>query len=152
VYATNANRNRIVKMARSGTQDVETYDAFAAAVSGAVNVTYVNKGDMMKLLPGLRAKVLHAWDENVNNTDCNPCNNGSIMFKVYGKQDTMLFCADNEAPIEKFIIDQFGPELKADYVQCGHHASTGLSTDFYDKVGAKKRCIFRWTGLSLCQG
>lgn len=152
VYATNANRNRIVKMARSGTQDVETYDAFAAAVSGAANVTYVNKGDMMKLLPGLRAKVLHAWDENVNNTDCNPCNNGSIMFKVYGKQDTMLFCADNEAPIEKFIIDQFGPELKADYVQCGHHASTGLSTDFYDKVGAKKRCIFRWTGLSLCQG
>jgi hypothetical protein len=64
------------------------------------------------------------------------------MFKVYGKQDTMLFCADNEAPIEKFIIDQFGPELKADYVQCGHHASTGLSTDFYDKVGAKKGAFF----------
>ena len=64
------------------------------------------------------------------------------MFKIFGHKESMLFCADNEEPVEEFIIADYGNRLSADYVQCGHHGSTGLSTKFYDIVGAKKGAFF----------
>lgn len=142
IYATDANRDRIVEMARDNTDDVETYDDFEKAIEHSANVKYVHSGDRIKILNGLSAEVYHAWDHEVDETDCNPCNNGSIMFKVFGHKDSMLFCADTEQPIEKYIIARYKNKLKADYVQCGHHGSTGLSTDFYDLVGATKGAFF----------
>jgi beta-lactamase superfamily II metal-dependent hydrolase len=142
IYATDAKRNRIIAMARENTQDIETYDDFIKAVGNGSRVKYVHTGDKINILSGLSARVLHAWDKNVDNTDCNPCNNGSIMFNVCGKKQKMLFCADTEEPIEKYIKDRNADDLKADYVQCGHHGSTGLSTGFYDLVGATKGAFF----------
>ena len=82
IYATDANRSRIVEMARENTDDVATYDAFVNAIKNTKGIKYVHKGDNIEILPGMKAKVFHAWDNVVNELNCNPCNNGSIMFKI----------------------------------------------------------------------
>lgn len=133
VYATDVNYDRYKETA----QDYDGFavcEAFYNLAPSIKNLTYLHENDEFDLLPGLKMKVLHGWDENVDALPDHLVNNGSLMFKIYGNEQSMLFCADTQKEVEDQIIKDHGDELKSDYVQCGHHGNWGVTTKFYDKV------------------
>lgn len=135
IYTVPVNRERYQETAH--TYDViDAYEIFYILTKDADNVIYLRENDSFDLI-GLKAEVLHSWDEHVDALPDHLCNDGSLMFRVDGKKNSMLFCADVQAEMEEFIIPFHREDLKADYVQCGHHGNWGLTTDFYDLVGAK---------------
>lgn len=135
IYSVKYNYNRYKETA----QDYDQFDScatFDEIVKKKKNVFYLKEGDTFKLL-GLKAEVFSAWNEKTDKFNDHLCNLGSLMFKISGKNKSMLFCADTQSEIEEGIIKKYGKELKADYVQCGHHGNWGLSTKFYDVVNPK---------------
>lgn len=80
--------------------------------------------------------MISSWDENVDALPQQLPNDGSIMFKISGAEKSMLFCSDVEEDMEQYIIPAHEKDLRADYVQCGHHGNWGLSKGFYDYVHA----------------
>ncbi len=136
VYATDVNYDRYKKTAQDY-DDFASCETFYKLKDSITNLKFLHENDKLELLPGLNMKVLHAWDKNVDALNDHLCNDGSLMFKIYGKKQTMLFCGDTQKEMEPFIYKAHLKELKSDYVQCGHHGNWGLSTEFYDKVSPK---------------
>lgn len=135
IYSVKYNYNRYKETAQSF-DDFETCTAFDKILKKQKKVNYLSEGDTFKLL-GLDIKVFSAWNENTDKFNSHLCNLGSLMFKVSGSSKSMLFCADTQSEIEDSIIEKYGDELEADYVQCGHHGNWGLTTKFYDVVSPK---------------
>ena len=107
----------------------EYYTAFLDAIKDQ-NVHYVHTGDQIDLC-GLQMDVLNAYDIQDSIYEMDPANNGSMMFKLSGKEKSMLFCADVTALLENRIKEQYGDKLKADYLQVAHHGIGGtMSSDF----------------------
>ena len=46
----------------------------------------------------------------------------------------MLFCADVGNSLSNYLLSCHGNNLKADYIQMGHHGNGGLSEEFYRMV------------------
>lgn len=132
IYSVPYNYERYKETAQSY-DEFDTCTVFDEILKEQDNVTYLKAGDTFNLI-GLQAEVFSAWDENTDKFPDHLCNLGSLMFKISGKHKSMLFCADTQSEIEDGIIEKYGNELKADYVQCGHHGNWGLSTKFYDVV------------------
>lgn len=137
IYATDTNHDRYVETAKDY-DAVDTFLTFEKLTKGDKKLKFLHENDEFDLLPGLHMKVLHAWDKNVDKTENNLCNNGSLMFKLTGKKQSMLFCADTQYQMEEYIVPGHKDELKCDYVQCGHHGNWGMSMDFYKLTGAKR--------------
>ena len=57
-----------------------------------------------------------------------------MVFKVYGKEESMLFCADAGKSISDYLKKKYGSKLKSDYLQMGHHGNGGLKKNFYKTV------------------
>jgi len=140
IYATNVNHDRYIETAKDY-DAVDTYLTFCKLTKHAKNLKYLKGGDQLELLPGLRMNVIHGWDSHVDATENNLCNNGSLMFKLTAKHDSMLFCADTQHEMEQYIVPEHKDELKCDYVQCGHHGNWGMTTDFYKLTGAKQAFV-----------
>ncbi len=136
IYGTPVNEERYRETARD-------YDGFAFAeeylrlIEKMTNVTKLYENDQLDLI-GLHMKVLSAWDANVDALPDHLCNNGSLMFMLSGRSERMLFCSDVQSEMEAFILEKHGGELKADYVQLGHHGNWGLTKEFYALTGAEK--------------
>lgn len=133
VYATDVNFDRYRETAQDY-DGFEVCEAFYKLVPDVKNLKFLHEDDTLDLLPGLSMKVLHGWDENVDALPDHLANNGSLMFKIYGIKESMLFCADTQKEVEDQIIRNHGDELKSDIVQCGHHGNWGVTTKFYDLV------------------
>ena len=136
IYTIEVNKAVYEKKAKPW-DDINTFYMMEEAIEGLENITYLHAGDETDLI-GLNMKVLSAWDEHTDEQPTNLPNNGSMMFKLTGKQESILFCADVEEEMEPYILPAYVDELAADYVQCGHHGNDGLSQDFYTYVNAKK--------------
>ncbi len=132
IYVTPVHEERYKETAKDY-DNYGTYEIYSNLISQMDNVTALQAGDELDLI-GLKMKVLHAWDDSVDRFENNLCNNGSLMFKLSGKEKSMLFCADTQSEVENEIIAAYGDELKADYVSCGHHGNWGLTSAFYDLV------------------
>ena len=113
--------------------DIGAYYTQLEVTDGLDNIVYVHENDHFDLI-GLDMQVISSWDENVDALPQQLPNDGSIMFKISGMEQSMLFCADVEETMEQFIIPAHEADLKADFVQCGHHGNWGLSKSFYDYV------------------
>ena len=65
-------------------------------------------------------------------------NNGSIVFKLYGNEESLLFCGDIQASvIGEYLIENYKGKLKSDYLQVGHHGNNSLGDNFYKIVSPK---------------
>lgn len=103
------------------------------------NVEWLKENDEIKDIIGLKMKVLWAYSDWVYENCNNLLNNGSLVFKLYGKEESMLFCADTQNPkVEEQIIKKHKSDLKSDYLQVGHHGNNNFSQDFYKLVFPKK--------------
>ena len=103
---------------------------------GIDKINYLHAGDKRKVA-GVQMKVLSAYDDYVDEISDDIHNDGSMMFKVYGEKESMLFCADVGNSMSEWIIEHYGEELASDYLQMGNHGNGGLSEEFYRLVHPK---------------
>ena len=117
--------------------DFGSYESFLNITDGFSNLTYLHTGDELELC-GLEIKVLSAYDKEITNSlTSDLANDGSLMFKVTNKNESMLFCSDVGVKMSDTIIENYREELKSDYLQMGHHGNGGLSEEFYRLVEPK---------------
>lgn len=114
----------------------ETYTVECFRSLGVEDIQYLHAGDERKIA-GVPIKVLNAEDDYVDEISNDLHNDGSLMFKVYGKTESMLFCADVGKRMSDWIIEHYGEDLPSDYIQMGHHGNGGLSKKFYRMVQPK---------------
>ncbi len=100
------------------------------------NLEYLHKGDQLDLL-GLKMEVLSAYDTEMEPLTKDLMNDGSLMFRISGKEDSMLFCADVGTSLTKTLVKEYGETLKSDYLQMGHHGFGGLGKKFYRLVAPR---------------
>ena len=134
IYLPKVNQEAFEEKQREW-DNIDYYYEQAELTKDLDNVVYVQENDCYDLI-GLEMKVISSWDENVDALPQQLPNDGSIMFRISGNEQSMLFCADVEEVMEQYILPEHEADLKADYVQCGHHGNWGLSNEFYDHVGA----------------
>lgn len=99
-------------------------------------VNYAQAGDVYDIC-GLEVKILSVFDDYVEKVSEHYLNDGGMMYKVSAEKDSFLFCADVGSSVSDYLLDKWGDELKADYIQMGHHGNGGLKADFYKKVNPK---------------
>lgn len=97
---------------------------------------YLHTGDEIDLM-GLKMEILSAFDEDVARLSKDYMNDGSLLFRISGKKNSMLFCSDVGTSMSDFLLKKYGEELESDYVQMGHHGFGGLDAPFYEAVHAK---------------
>ncbi len=122
-------------MAVAPWDSVEAYNAFLEL--DVFNLHYVYPEDVLDVC-GLKIEIFSTYDENVKNVSKDYLNDGSMMFKVMGEEESFLFCADVGVSMSDYLLGKYGPErLSADYLQMGHHGYGGLSDAFYQAVNPK---------------
>ncbi len=94
---------------------------------------YVHTGDEIRI-GGCRIEVLSAYEKKIDRLSSDLLNDGSMVFKVYGREESMLFCADAGKSISGHLRRRYGKKLKSDYLQMGHHGNGGLEWDVYRLV------------------
>jgi len=100
------------------------------------DLNYLYDGDKLEIA-GLEIDILSAYSDNVDVLSNDLLNDGSLMFKVHGRTETMLFCSDIGISMSDYLINKYGDNLKSDYLQMGHHGYGGLSDEFYGLVKPK---------------
>lgn len=138
LYSVQVNYERYQETAQEydGFEACETYFQVLENLEKTTEVHYVQENDEFEMI-GLKVKVLHGWDEEVDSLPDHLCNNGSMLFVVSGHLDKMLFCGDVQKEVERGIIERHKHELDVDYVQTGHHGNWGMTTDFYQYMTPK---------------
>lgn len=112
------------------------YESFLSVAENLTNFTYVHDGDEFDL-DGLQMKVFNAYSDEIDELSDDLANDGSMMFKIWGNEESMLFCADVGYRISDKIIADYKDELQSDYIQMGHHGNGGLTDKFYEYVKPK---------------
>lgn len=97
---------------------------------------YLHGGDQLDLL-GMKMEVLSAYEPDLELLTKDLMNDGSMMFRVSGKEESMLFCADVGVGLSNHLISKYGDALKSDHVQMGHHGLGGPDEEFYRLVDPK---------------
>lgn len=97
------------------------------------DLQYLYRGDELEIC-GLQFQVLNAFGEHVKQYSGDYLNDGSMMFKVTAKEQSMLFCGDVGVSVSDYLLEHWYDILQADYLQMGHHGYGGLKDDFYQRV------------------
>ncbi len=115
--------------------EFQVFETFCAYTKHADNVNYLKNGDSLSF-PGMEIEIYNAYDENLSYYSLDLANQGSLMFRVKGETESMLFCSDVYGKIlcDK-IIAEHGEKLKSDYLQMGHHGNNSVTHDFITLVG-----------------
>lgn len=100
------------------------------------SMEYLHRGDQLDLM-GLKMEVLSAYETSMDSMTNDLMNDGSMMFRLIGREESMLFCADVGVGLSNYLIGEYGESLKSDYMQMGHHGFGGLSEEFYRLVDPK---------------
>ncbi len=119
---------------RASWDSIDTYCDFLELQ--VENLQYVYTNEELKICD-LQIKILSAYGGHVEQNSHDYLNDGSMMFKVTNKDESMLFCADVGVGLSDYLLNHWGDELKADYLQMGHHGYGGLKDDFYTKVAPR---------------
>lgn len=111
-----------------------SYQRFLELTQGADNIVPLSRGDEFEVA-GLSVKVFNAYDDVVTDVMKDLPNICSLVFKITGQKDSILFCGDcRGGAMSNILLDTWGDELAAEYVQLGHHGNGSLIPRFYDAV------------------
>lgn len=94
---------------------------------------------MITLAGHLTLSVFNAWDESVLSTvgdEKDYQNNASLLFKISGAQNSMLFCSDIKYDMNDYLLGTYRNDISCDYIQAGHHGNWSFSDEFYEAAGA----------------
>lgn len=130
IYTTDINYDRYKETAK-WYDHIEHYEEFLSLTADMDNIEYVQRGTKLNIY-GLEISILNAWDDIVDAYDVNLAYNGSMVFSVKGKNDSMLFCMDASDEIESRLMEQIGDDISEyDYVQTSNYGNNRLSDSFY---------------------
>lgn len=116
--------------------DINAFKRFSEIEDSRIH--YLKEGDKIDLI-GLDFNVLWSYDEWVEENTNRKINNGSLVFKLEGKENDFLFCSDvQDKRIGEQLIETYKDELKSDYIQVGHHGNNNFSEEFYKQVNPKE--------------
>ena len=104
--------------------------------SGDKKITSLHAGTEMNVV-GLKMNVFLAGDDPVVFENLESIwNNCSVVFKLSGSRDAVLFLGDlQDETIGNYLVEKYGAgKLHAEYVQAAHHGHWGSSTRFYEVV------------------
>ncbi len=110
---------------------VEIYKQFLSM--DIPQLQYLHTGDTLNIHK-LRLEVLSAYEKKIDDLSSDLINDGSMMFKIYGKEESMLFCSDIGKSASDYLKGKYAKILPSDYLQMGHHGNGGLKKDFYKIV------------------
>ncbi|MDO4621757.1 MAG: MBL fold metallo-hydrolase [Eubacteriales bacterium] len=133
IYASEFDPVRYEKEAKPW-DEYEVFVMWQEAVQGEERLQYLKAGDVLDIY-GLTVKCLHDYSQKEGGS---AANDGALMLKMIGNEQSMLFCADVEAKQEQKIIDRFGEDLPSTYIQMAHHGNDGVSEKFYRLVKPEK--------------
>ena len=97
---------------------------------------YLHRGDQLDLM-GMKMEVLSAYDSSYDSMTNDLMNDGSLMFRLNGNEESILFCADVGISLADNLVNEYGEALQSDYIQMGHHGFGGLNEEFYRLVNPK---------------
>lgn len=114
----------------------ESYTRYLDVTKDADNITHLKEGDVLDI-DGLQIVVYSSYGDAVlENGYGDIPNNASLVFKISGEEDSILFCSDcHDASMADYLMNTYtGEELHAEYVQLGHHGNNSFPAYFYDYV------------------
>ncbi len=111
----------------------DSFTRYLELTEDAGNVTHLYKDEELEI-DGLNIYVFNSYFEDLIGYGDVP-NNASLVFKVTGQEDSILFCADAHTDLlGDALIAEYGDRLQAKYVQTGHHGNNSFPDYFYDTV------------------
>lgn len=123
--------------------DITVMETFHALTKDAGNVTHLKRGDNIALAGDLTLSVFNAWDDSVISNigdEKDYQNNASLLFKISGTTNSMLFCSDIKYDMNDYLLSTYRDDISCDYIQTGHHGNWSFSDEFYEAAGAA--CAF----------
>lgn len=135
IYTINMDYDSYKEKAREW-DDFDEYESFLSITKNLSSVIYVQDGEEFEV-DGLKGKVFSAYSDKIKELSDDLANDGSMMFKLTGNTESILYCADVGYRISDKIIGEYKEELKSDYIQMGHHGNGGLTKEFYQNVNPK---------------
>lgn len=121
-------------MENASWDNVDMYNRFSSM--SIEQLEYVHAGDIIQV-GNLNIDILSTYEDKIDELSNDLLNDGSMMFKVNGQNESMLFCADVGKKLSDYLLSEYGEKLKSDYLQMGHHGNGGLKEDFYKVVNPK---------------
>ena len=101
----------------------------------------VNRGDELTLCKDVEIKFFNAYDEKAREAGFDDIgNNCALVFKLSVGEDSILFMSDcHTENMAKLMMDEFGDEMSAKYLQVAHHGNNSVPTDigFYELIDAE---------------
>ena len=137
IYATPYDEQLFTSVAQYW-DGIEAFDAFVAETAGADNVNYVRR-DFVFGYKDMSIRFFNCFDEMLVQQETGDIlNNASLVFKVETRESSVLFCGDGHGDrLADLLIERYGKELQADYVQLGHHGNNSFPDRFYEVVQPK---------------
>ncbi len=119
----------------------EYMDRFVELTKDDERLVHPNRSDVIEAA-GLRIKFYNTYDDvlldTVDKYEGDIPNNASLVFKVSGNEDSVLFFADaHSAEMAELFMKMYPDEMHADYVQLAHHGTNSLPRDFYLYIAPK---------------
>ena len=97
----------------------------------------LNRGQVEDIC-GLQLQVFNAYDDKVAQVNQKAHDLpyiASLVFKLSSTGKSVLFCGDcHGKAMGQILLDEFGSQLQANYVQLGHHGNNSFPENFYDVV------------------
>ena len=120
--------------------DPGTLAMFLDQASSDERVIALHTGDEVDIV-GLKMQVYLSGDDEILKYMINVWNNCSLVFKLKGSEEEILFLGDlQNQELGTYLLEKYGEnELHAKYVQPSHHGNWGLATEFYQSI--KPECL-----------
>lgn len=137
IYATPLDAETFHGLPLEEWDDVDTYETFSQITTGADNINYIDRNDVLTFSDGLKITFFNSCDDVVIEGREDVPNNVSLVFKMETEERSVLICADAHSKyLAEYLVDTYGEDLKADILQCGHHGNNSMPTDthFYEVV------------------
>lgn len=115
----------------------EVYETFLSQTEGDERIHYLSRDDEFEI-DGLNIEVFNAFDDIVVGTGSpDVANFSSLVFRIEGEQDSILFTGDVYGDMLMLLYDMYGDRLASRYVQPGHHGNNWVSPDCWSVVNAE---------------
>lgn len=132
VYDTRLSEKLYYSVAKEW-DNVEEFKEYHLITDDKENVRHIKRDKTLRY-DGLKITFLNCYDEYLIDGEDIP-DNASLMFKVETGEDSVLFCGDCHSKwLSEILLEIYGEQLRAKYVQVGDHGNNSLPTEFYDMV------------------
>ncbi len=139
VYTPAIDRDMYMQLLREW-DDPEPYKAFMDLTEGDERIVHPGREEVLDI-DGLKIEILSTFDDLLLiclDENMDPANDISMVFKVSGEKDSLLFLGDfHTDALGDGLIQGHGDKLKSEFVQAGHHGNNSLPERFYEFVSPR---------------